>query len=151
MSKKAPLQRQPFSRKTLLVFILAFAAIGGYILLHSFAAGSTFGITTTGQVVDTATIDLKVVSPYTSTQAGTINKVSGYLSGNGGASGSETLKAIVYADNGGSPGTLLGASSPVTFSAGQAAAWVDFTFSSPVSVPSGTVWMGYISTGSNNL
>src|SRR5262249_39748390 len=78
-------------------------------------------------------------------------KLTGYISGLGATSGSQPVRAVVYGDSGGSPGALLGVSNQVTVSGGQPWAWVDFTFPSAVSVPAGTVWMGYIAGATNDL
>jgi glucose/arabinose dehydrogenase/PKD repeat protein len=113
-------------------------------------ATSTFGTTAPGAGTDTASANLKEVSKYTAT-AGNVTKLSGYVSGLGAGSGTQKLKAVVYADSSGSPGALLGVSNEVTVSAGQAWGWTDFTFATPVAVAAGTVWMGYIASGTNDL
>jgi hypothetical protein len=61
------------------------------------------------------------------------------------------VRAIVYADSNGVPGALLGVSNPVTINANRAWGWVAFTFPTAVSVPAGTVWMGYIAGTKNDL
>src|SRR5262249_10497455 len=110
----------------------------------------TFGNTTVGTLVDSATVDFKEVSKYTAV-ASSVTKVTGYISGLGATSGTQPVKAVIYGDSGGSPGALLGVSNPVTVTAGQAWNWVDFTFASPVTVPAGQIWMGYIAGSVNNL
>jgi PKD repeat protein len=112
---------------------------------------STFGTTTPGTLTDSASAGLKEVSKFTAPQAVSVFKVTGYVSGLGAGSGSQPVRAVIYADSGGNPGALLGASNAVTIPAGQAWGWVDFTFSSPVSVNAGTVWIGYIAAATNNL
>jgi PKD repeat protein len=105
---------------------------------------STFGTTTPGALTDTATADLKEVSKYTAPQAANVFKLTGYVSGLGAATGSQPLRAVIYADSSGNPGALLGVSNEVTINAGRSWGWVDFTFPTAVPVPAGTVWMGYI-------
>ena len=100
--------------------------------------------------IDTADQNLKEVASYTAT-AGQVTKISGYLSGLGATSGTQNLEAVIYANNNGSPGALLGVSSPVTITAGRAWGWVDFPFSNPVSVSAGTIWMGYIASNVSDL
>src|SRR5207302_549927 len=74
----------------------------------------TFGTTTVGSSVDSASINLKEVSRYTAV-ASNVTKLTGYISGLGAASGSQKVKAILYADNGsGHPGARLGVSNEVT-------------------------------------
>ena len=65
---------------------------------------TTFGDHDGGTKTDTATADLKEVSKYTAPQAGNVTKVTGYISGLGLASGSQPVRAIIYADSGGNPG-----------------------------------------------
>jgi glucose/arabinose dehydrogenase len=113
-------------------------------------SGGTFGDSTIYSSIDTAGQNLKEVASYTAT-AGNVTKISGYLSGLGATSGSQTLEAVIYANSNGAPGTLLGVSSPITINAGRAFGWVDFPFPNPVSVSAGTIWMGYIASGTGDL
>jgi glucose/arabinose dehydrogenase len=110
----------------------------------------TFGDTTIGTLVDSATANLKEVSSYTAV-ASNVTKLTGYISGLGAASGTQKLRGVIYANNAGNPGALLGVSNEVTVNAGQAWGWVDFTFPAPITVPGATVWMGYIGSTTNNL
>jgi PKD repeat protein len=117
----------------------------------SSGTGSTFGTTTPGSSVDTASANFKEVSKFTAPLAGSIKKVTGYISGLGAASGSQKIRAVLYADSGGNPGTLLGVSNEVTINAGRAWGWVDFNFSSPVAIQAGTIWIGYIAGTTSDL
>ena len=112
---------------------------------------STFGTTTPGASADTASSDLKEVSKFTSPAAVSVFKLTGYISGLGAGSGSQPVRAVVYADSGGNPGALLGVSNSVTIAAGRAWGWVDFTFPASVAVPAGPVWMGYIAGTTSDL
>jgi len=58
---------------------------------------------------------------------------------------------VIYADNNGNPGALLGVSNAVTVNAGQPFAWTDFTFASPVTVTAGPIWLGYIAGNLGDL
>ena len=91
--------------------------------------------------------DRKEVSKFTAPQAGNVFKLTGYMSGLGAGSGSQPVRAVIYADSGGNPGALLGVSNAVTITAGQAWGWVDFTFPSAVSIQAGTVWLGILTAG----
>ena len=122
------------------------AAVGAAV-----ASSGTFGSPTPGSLTDTATADLKEVSKYTAPEAARVSKLTGYVSGLGSSSGTQPVRAIIYANNNGNPGALLGVSSTVTISAGRAWGWVDFTFPSAVSVAAGTVWMGYIAGSKSDL
>ena len=66
-------------------------------------------------------------------------------------SGTQKIRAVLYADSSGNPGTLLGQSAEVTITAGRAWGWVDFTFSGGASIQAGTIWMGFIGTTKNDL
>ena len=113
-------------------------------------SSGTFGTNTVGSSIDTASANLKEVSKYTAV-AGNVTKLTGYVSGLGASTGSQKVRAVIYADSNGSPGTLLGVSNEDTISAGQAWAWKDFAFPSPVAVPSGAIWMGYIASTTSDL
>jgi PKD repeat protein/glucose/arabinose dehydrogenase len=121
------------------------------ITVSSSTGSSTFGTSTPGASTDTATANFKEVSKYTSPQAGNVTKVTGYVSGLGAPSGSQPVRAVIYADSGGNPGALLGVTNAVTVVAGQAWGWVDFTFPSPVAIQAGVVWMGYIAGATSDL
>ena len=122
------------------------------VTITVFSGGSsTFGTTTPGSSVDTVTADLKEVSKFTAPSAVNVFKLTGYVSGLGKPSGSQPVRAVIYADSGGNPGALLGVSNAVTITAGRAWGWVDFTFPSAVAVQAGTVWMGYIAGSTTDL
>ncbi len=112
---------------------------------------STFGTTTPGVAIDTASADLKEVSKYTAPQAGSVLKLTGYLSGLGMATGTQKVRGVIYADSSGSPGALLGVSNEVTVSAGQPWGWVDFSFTPAVPIQAGTIWLGYIASSASDL
>jgi PKD repeat protein len=108
------------------------------------APASVFGTTTPGTKNDGPSANWKQVSKFTAPAAGNVVKVTGFISGKNATSGSQPIRAVMYADSGGNPGALLGVSNQVTVQANQAYAWVDFTFPSPVAVQPGRVWIGYI-------
>jgi PKD repeat protein len=112
---------------------------------------STFGTTTPGTSIDTATANYKEVSKYIAPRAGNVVKVTGYVSGRGATTGTQKVRAVIYADSGGNPGARLGVSNEVTINANQAWGWVDFTFSSPVAIPAGTIWIGYFGAAQSDL
>ena len=76
-----------------------------------------------------------------------VGKLSAYVAG--GASVSK-LRGVIYADNGGQPGALVGVTPEVTIAAGRAAGWVDLTFTTPVSIGAGSFWLGYWYADSNS-
>jgi PKD repeat protein len=112
---------------------------------------STFGTTSPGTLTDTATVNLKEVSKFTAPQAGSVIKLTGYVSGLGAGSGSQPVRGVIYADSGGNPGALLGVSNAVTITAGRAWGWVDFTFPAQVPIQAGSIWLGYIAGSTSEL
>jgi len=111
----------------------------------------TFGVTTPGAGVDRAGANNKAVSKFTAPQAGSILKVTGYLSGLGGGAGVQVSRAVLYADAGGNPGARLGVSNEVTVPAGQAWGWIDYNFPTAVAIPAGTIWIGYLNGDQTNV
>jgi PKD repeat protein len=114
-------------------------------------AGSTFGTTTPGTSIDLASANFKEVSKFNAPQAGNVVKVTGYVSGLGATSGTQKLRAVIYADSSGNPGTRLGVSNEVTINANQAWGWVNFTFPSAVAIQAGTIWIGYFGGAKHDL
>jgi len=131
--------------------ITAPAAASTYTATFTQQTTSTFGATNPGSIVDTLDANTKGVSKYTAPVAGQITKVEGWLSGLGAASGSQVVKAVVYSDSNGVPGSLLGTSNAVTITAGTAFGWVPFTFSAPVTIGAGPVWVGYLAGASTGV
>jgi hypothetical protein len=78
--------------------------------------------------------------PFQLSGAVTVSKLSGYVTG-GGAS--QKVRGVIYADSGGSPGSLVAVTPEVTIAAAQAAGWVDLVFSGSVSLAAGSYWIGY--------
>src|SRR5581483_3222780 len=60
-----------------------------------------------------------------------------------GESSNVAVRGVVYRDAGGHPGSLVGVTPELTVPAGSSARWVDLPFSSPLSVGSGSYWIGY--------
>ena len=121
-----------------------------YTATFTQAQGGTFGDQTVYTSVDSASLDLKEAAQYTAT-AGNVTKLTGYISGLGGTTGTQPVKAVIYADSGGQPGALLGTSNAVNVTAGQPWAWTDFTFANPVAVQNGPIWLGYIAGAPGEL
>ncbi len=109
-------------------------------------APATFGYTSLGGSTDTFMPDRKRVSAYTVPKAGSLSKLSIYLS-SAATSGQAQIEGVVYADSGGAPGALLGTTGQLTFAAGTAAGWRDLTFAKPVSIAAGKYWIGVITGG----
>ena len=109
--------------------------------------GSTFGRTSVGALTTSGgTNYLDSSGPYGFAGGGSVSKLSAYLAG---GSSSTSLRGVIYANSGGSPGALVGVTSQVTIAAGQAAGWVDLPFASPVGLGAGSYWLGYWIGGAN--
>ncbi len=104
-------------------------------------APSTFGKTSVGASSDTFASERKRVNRYTLPTAGSVTKLSVYLSPTA-TSGQEVLKGIVYADSVGVPGALLGVTEQLTFKSTNTAGWYGLVFSSAVKLAAGNYWIG---------
>ena len=83
---------------------------------------------------------IAVSGPYTLTTASTGTSLTGHLRG---GSTAQPIRALIYTDAGGRPGTFVAASQQVTVAAGAPAAWTAFPLASPAALPAGTYWLGY--------
>jgi hypothetical protein len=92
----------------------------------------------------------KRVNRYALPTASGVTKLSIYLAPTS-TSGSQVLKVIIYADNGGAPGALLGVSERLTFTSASSAGWYDLVFPSPVKLAAGNYWIGVITGASNGV
>lgn len=99
----------------------------------------TFGRDTVGAATETGATGFKEVDQRTAV-TGQVTKLVAYLSGAGGAS--QKVRGILYADNAGSPGALIGVTQETTVGATQAPGWVDLAFTTPPNVNGGAIWVG---------
>jgi hypothetical protein len=113
-------------------------------------SSATFGKSTVGQYATGFAADRKRVNRYSIAAGGSLTKLSIYLE-SGGTSGQQAIKGIVYADNGGQPGALLGVSEALTFASTSPAGWYDLTFPSPLRLAAGSYWIGVITGGTSNV
>ena len=110
----------------------------------------TFGKTTVGASGDSAAANRKRVNRYAVSASVSVTKLSMYLQP-ASTSGSQTLEGVIYSDSGGSPGSLIAVSNQLTFASTNTAGWYDLPFSTPVSLPAGNYWIGFISGSSPNV
>jgi hypothetical protein len=82
--------------------------------------------------------------------AGSVTKLTMYLQP-GGAAGQEEIEGVIYANQNGAPGALLGAATPLTFASNEAAGWYVMTFTRSVSVTPGTYWIGVLRGGTSDV
>jgi hypothetical protein len=73
------------------------------------------------------TANQKRGSKFTLSEKGTLVRLSAYLDGLGGASGTQSVRLALYRDASGVPGALVAQTSTKTISAGAAGSWVNFT------------------------
>jgi hypothetical protein len=109
-----------------------------------------FGFTSVGAGSDVMGADRKRVVRAQLSAAGNVSKLSMYLAPTG-TSGQQVLKGVIYADQAGVPGALIGVSNELTFQSTNQTGWYDLTFSSPVALQAGTYWIGVISGGTSNV
>jgi thermitase len=104
-------------------------------------AALTFGKTSVGASSDTFASERKRVNRYALPTAGSVTKLSVYLTPTA-TSGQEVLKGIVYADNAGAPGALLGVTEQLAFKSTNTAGWYSLVFSSAVKLTASNYWIG---------
>jgi hypothetical protein len=68
-----------------------------------------------------------------------------------GVSGQQVIQGLIYSDQGGSPGTLLGVTAQFTYLSTEPASWYDMSFTAPVALQPGTYWIGIISGATNHV
>ena len=107
------------------------------------AAAKTFGKTSVGASSDTFAANRKRVNRYVLPSAGSVTKLSIYLTPSS-TSGQQLVEGVVYSDSGGTPNALLGTSTPLTFASTNAAGWYDLTFTTPLNLAAGNYWIGVI-------
>ncbi len=111
---------------------------------------STFGLASIGTTAGSMLANRKWVNHYRLNTAGSVSKLSIYLAPTG-TSGQQVLEGIIYADQSGSPAALLGVTKQLSFSSTSKAGWYNLTFSKPVSLQTGTYWIGVISGSTNAI
>jgi hypothetical protein len=105
------------------------------------AGSSTFGNAAVGPSSVWLSPDYKAVSKFTLGESASVEKLTAYVWASG-TSGSQPLKAVVYADSAGNPGALKAVSAEVTVRSAAPRQWVDFTLPSAVALDPGTYWLG---------
>ncbi len=72
----------------------------------------------------------------------TVTTLRAYLDGNGGPTGAQSVRAVIYTNTASGPGALLAQSAEKSIAAGRAAGFVDFVLPTPVSLGGGYYWLG---------
>jgi subtilisin family serine protease len=107
------------------------------------AAPKTFGTKTIGALYDPLRANFKRVNRYRVAERGTLSKLSVYLQ-SAAASGRESLRGVVYADQRGRPRALLGQTRVLVFHGGGAAGWYELGLPRPLKLTPGTYWIGVL-------
>jgi len=132
-----------------LLVVLALA-LGVLATAASAAQADTFGKTTEGALSDNVIFpNFKVVHVATLPVNGNVTKLTvAAFPSPGNPTGIEKLKAVIYADSGGSPGALVATGTEVSYSGKtNVAGPFDLPFGSAVSLTAGTYWIGFITGG----
>lgn len=124
---------------------------GEAMILTGTPPPETFGKSAVAATANNNGSDSVQAALYAYVNGGTLQSASYYMDGNGPGSGTQTIKAVVYADNNGVPGALLATSVAVTVTHGQAAGWVPFAFANGPHLPKGSYWLGMIFSTSSNV
>jgi subtilisin family serine protease len=119
------------------------------MVVQAAAPPNTFGKTTVGGSSDPGTADYERVDAFSLGQAGSVTKLTVYLQRL--SSGQQVLEGVIYADQGGTPGSLLAVSQQVTFGTSAASGWYDLPFASAVSLQPGVYWLGIIDGATSNV
>jgi hypothetical protein len=99
------------------------------------------------------TADRKRASRFTLGERGRLRELSANLDGNGGASGQQKIKLVLYRDNNGVPGSKVAESNERTFSAGAAKNWYSFslTTANQVLMTPGNYWIALFTGGTEQV
>ena len=111
---------------------------------HATEATGTFGKTTVGAHSDYFNYERKRVNRYSLPVSATVTKLSIYLAPDGGTSGQQVLKGIVYSDASSKPEAPLGVSEQLTFTSTSAAGWYELRFATPLKLAAGNYWIGVL-------
>ena len=111
----------------------------------------TFGKTTVGSSKDSGIFaNYKLVNSATLSVVASVSKLSVYAVPGINSPSPQALRAVIYADSGGSPGALVASGTEVTYRGNvNGSGWFDLPFASPVTLSPGTYWLGFIAGASN--
>jgi hypothetical protein len=124
---------------------------GAEVLTVESKAAAPCGKTTIGKIADQLVANRKRVNPACVLFASaTVTELVTYLRPTS-HSGSQVIKGIVYADNKGKPGALVGVTQQLTFKSTNAAGWYHLAFSPALKLSAGEYWMGIITGASTGV
>jgi subtilisin family serine protease len=107
---------------------------------------ATFGKTTVGASSDSGIFSgYKVVHAATMPTAGSVTKLSLYAIPGVNSPSPQALRAVIYGDSGGSPGTLLATGPEVVYQGSvNGSGWFELPLTTPLALSPGTYWLGFI-------
>ncbi|HWX75719.1 MAG TPA: hypothetical protein VNZ05_10450, partial [Solirubrobacteraceae bacterium] len=119
---------------------------GASPVVAGLANAATFGMTTVGASGDGGLFsNYVIVNKATLGTAGSVSELSVYAIPGLGAPAPQALKAVIYADAGGTPGALLATGSEALYAANvNGTGWFSLPLAAPVSLQPGTYWIGFI-------
>ena len=108
---------------------------------HPATSTGTLGNASVGSLVDNGAAGyLDLSGSYSLAAQATVTSLSAYVSGGAAVS---HLRAVIYSDSNGQPGSLQAVSGELTVPAGQPAGWSTLSLPSPISLAAGSYWLGY--------
>lgn len=118
----------------------------------SAATPSTFGKTSVGALLDHGMYaNYKIVHSATLSVSGSVTKLSVYAIPGSNSPSPQALRAVIYADSGGSPGARVATGTEVAYRGDlDGSGWFELPFGAPVALAPGTYWLGFI-TGTTTL
>ena len=113
--------------------------------------GFLFGRGNPGTSFSATSTNVKRASRYFLFFDATARQLMVHMDGNGGGSGSQRVRAMIYSDLAGQPRNLLTSSFETTIQAGRPAGWVGFYLPYTVDFRPGWYWLGIQSGDTHNV
>jgi hypothetical protein len=111
-----------------------------------------FGKPYSGVSFSSMSAEAKRASAFTFLVSGTVTKLTAFIDGKGATTGSQVIRAVLYANKpGGGPGALVARSFQGTVVAGEPARWVRFCPPPPPRLQQGVYWLGLHSGQGNGV
>jgi len=110
----------------------------------------TFGTTTLGAFGQAVVADRKLANRYSLEQSGEVTKLRVNLRPTANQ-GQQVIRGVIYADENGTPGALLGSTDELTFHSSDAAGWYDLTLPQPLTLQPGDYWIGILGGGTSKV
>jgi len=125
------------------------AGTGTMSLYAEYAPPESVGVggrTSVGLPSSGLSANYKRASSFTISQTGRLSSLAAYLDGNGGTSGSQTLRLALYADANGVPGSKITEGAEIAIHSGDAAQWKSVAVPAYLLTP-GRYWIALHSGG----